>query len=94
MNPHKAETPYSQVTPVSKVMERVRKTALLGTPAGTPESPVFKTGYDIDTPTSPFAAGMSANSKKAVMRYINDLPDYRPLPVVTPKSTVCIIHGL
>ncbi|RZC32583.1 DNA topoisomerase 2-binding protein 1-B, partial [Asbolus verrucosus] len=89
-----AETPdpCSQVTPVNKLMEEVRRTNLLGTPQ-TPPMP--KSLYDVDTPESPFGAfirpHLSPKSKKELMRYINCIPDFVPPPKdrkSTPLSEV------
>ncbi|XP_008190279.1 DNA topoisomerase 2-binding protein 1 isoform X2 [Tribolium castaneum] len=84
--------PCSQVTPINKLMEEVRKTNLLGTPQ-TPPMP--KTWYDVDTPESPFGAfirpHLSPKSKKELMRYINRIPDFVPPPQErksTPLSEV------
>ncbi|XP_044258153.1 DNA topoisomerase 2-binding protein 1 isoform X2 [Tribolium madens] len=84
--------PCSQVTPINKLMEEVRKTNLLGTPQ-TPTMP--KTWYDVDTPESPFGAfirpHLSPKSKKELMRYINRIPDFVPPPKErksTPLSEV------
>ncbi|KAJ3642726.1 hypothetical protein Zmor_025484 [Zophobas morio] len=86
------ETPCTQVTPINKLMEEVRKTNLLGTPQ-TPPMP--KTWYDVDTPESPFGAfirpHLSPKSKKELMRYINQIPDFVPPPKgrkSTPLSEV------
>lgn len=84
--------PCSQVTPINKLMEEVRKTNLLGTPQ-TPSVP--KIWYDVDTPESPFGAfirpHLSPKSKKEIMRYINSLPDFIP-PPKEPQSTVGCPH--
>jgi hypothetical protein len=81
----------SQVTPINKLMEEVRKTNLLGTPQ-TP--PVPKSWYDIKTPDSPFGAfirpHLSPKSKKELMRYINRIPDFVPPPKERRNSTVCL----
>jgi topoisomerase (DNA) II binding protein 1 len=78
----------SQVTPINKLMEEVRKTNLLGTPQ-TP--PVPKSWYDIKTPDSPFGAfirpHLSPKSKKELMRYINRIPDFVPPPKERRNST-------
>lgn len=88
-----AGTPCTQVTPINKLMEEVRKTNLLGTPQ-TPPMP--KTWYDVDTPESPFGAfirpQLSPKSKKELIRHVSGLTDFVP-PSKGRKSTVNIRYN-
>ncbi|XP_044744929.1 DNA topoisomerase 2-binding protein 1-A isoform X2 [Coccinella septempunctata] len=82
------DLPYSQVTPVEKIMNAVRMTNLLGTP----ESPqVPRCAWDVDTPDTPYGICFDPNPsrslKKRMLRFINSFPDKATPPAKRRVST-------
>ncbi|XP_025835634.1 DNA topoisomerase 2-binding protein 1 isoform X1 [Agrilus planipennis] len=78
---------FSQVTPVSKIMEEVRMTNLLGTPE-CPSTP--KPWNHVSTPDTPLGAFIRPNPspalRKELAQWINTLPDWKPPPPRRPST--------